>query len=105
MSYKAGEYRLNIVGGSKIWDPDNDNIDVEVIMIDGQRFCATFFTIKNINKLIQNYKKTGECKNGLYFWASDAILVEQITEDVIRESVDDLINNGEFERAFSLSCE
>ncbi len=52
----------------------DDNTDVIVQFEDGTRWSATFFTYLNINRLTEKNKKTGECLNGNYFWASNMVL-------------------------------
>ena len=87
--------------GAQVWDPTEDNIDVVVELADRKRFAATFFTPRNIERLFEKNRLTGECANGLYLWSANMILVRQITMDIIRRTVADLIESGEFERAFA----
>ncbi|UVO08498.1 hypothetical protein LW347_00340 [Pectobacterium polonicum] len=95
------QFNIRIFSGEKGINPINDNVDVEVAFINGDRYVATFFTLSNIKSLIDNYKKTEECCCGLYFWASDMIIVELLNEDVIKCSVTDLIKSGEFYSSFN----
>jgi hypothetical protein len=78
---------------------DADNVDVVVTLESGERFSATFFTLKNIELLLRRYRETGECGGGLYFYTTDMIIVECLTADVIRKSVSDLVESGEFRSA------
>ncbi|OCG14591.1 hypothetical protein A9G28_05175 [Gilliamella sp. Fer1-1] len=80
----------------------NDNVDVEVFLDNGKRYAATFFTIENIISILNKYKETKECCNGLYFWASDMIIVESLNDKVINKTIQDLIKNEEFHHVFSL---
>jgi len=89
------------VVGAQVWDPLNDNIDVEVMLTDGRRFGATFFTLQNVQRLFDKNRATGECRGGLYMWAANMILVETLTMDVIWKTVEDLLGNGELFSAFS----
>jgi hypothetical protein len=82
------------------FDLEDGNIDVEVKFDSGQRFVATFFTLKNIKRLMGQYQSTGECKNGAYFWASDMIIVETLSEQNINSAVADLIAEQNFNDAF-----
>ena len=84
-----------------IIDPTDDNVDVEVLSADGGRYVATFFTIKNIRTLLESYKVSGECQQGLYFWSSDLIIVEYLSDENIRKVVDDLWRTEEFYASFS----
>ncbi|MDE0398051.1 MAG: hypothetical protein OXL96_09625 [Candidatus Poribacteria bacterium] len=94
-------YRLTIYSGIAPLDPDNDNVDVQVNFPNGDNFSATFFTLQNIDTLMQHYTKTGECAAGSYFWASNMIIVQKLTEQTICEAIDDLLAGEEFTSIFS----
>ena len=95
------DYELTIYHGIAPFDPNNDNVDVEVTFQDGESFSAIFFTLQNIETLMKHYKKTGECADGLYFWASDMVIVQQLSEKIICATIDKLLVEGEFESVFS----
>ena len=82
------------------WNPPDDNTDVIVTFADGTAWVATFFTYANIASLVETYKRTGECLHGRYFWASDMILVDEVSRQRIEEVVAHLIDTGGFEHAF-----
>jgi hypothetical protein len=94
------DFHVRVVG-AQVWDPSIDNLDVEVTLIDGRRFGATFFTLQNVRQLFEKNRATGECLGGLYLWAANMILVETLTMDVIRKTVVDLLGSGELFSAFS----
>jgi hypothetical protein len=89
------------VVGPQVWDPVLDNVDVEVTMPDGRRFGATFFTLANVGRLFEKNRATGECRAGLYFWAVNMILVQELSMEVINRTIEDLLANGEFASAFA----
>lgn len=94
------EFTINVVG-VKEWDRFDDNLDIEVAFSDGRKFTATVFTLKNLATLFSKNKETGECANGLYFWASEMLIVEELDETILTSLVESLICEGEFESAFS----
>lgn len=94
-------YSFKMLSGNEDINPNNDNIDVEVSFTNGDRYSASFFTLSNIESLLIRYQETKECCAGLYFWASDIIIVKILTEDVIKSSITDLIESGEFYSSFS----
>jgi hypothetical protein len=96
----AFSFNLIIRTGINGIDRENDNVDVEVHFPSGETYVATFFTLTNIQTLFEKNRITGECKNGLYFQCPDMIIVEELTEDVVRETAQYLLENGEFEHAF-----
>lgn len=92
-------YRLEIIGEGEV-NPVDDNIDVWVFTEDGSRYSATFFTLKNIETLMERWRESEECAEGTYFWCVDAIIVREISEEVIRRTIDDLFASGDFYGAF-----
>ena len=94
-------YKLTIYSGIAPLDSDNDNVDVQVTFPNGERFSAVFFTLRNIEALMRRYKKTGVCADGLYFWASDMMIVERLTEKTICKTIDHLLAEDEFGYVFS----
>ena len=77
-------------------DEVGGNVDVEVLLKNGNRYSATFFTSKNIAAIMNNYQKTGECKNGMYFWSSNMIIIKKISRNNIKEAIAELLATGEF---------
>ena len=93
------DFRVRVVG-SQVWDPVGDNVDVEVTLANGARFGATFFTLKNVERLFQQNHATGECGGGTYLWTANMILVLELTMDVVENSVQELLDSEEFYSAF-----
>lgn len=98
-------YQLTIFHGIAPLDTINANVDVHVTFPNGESFSAVFFTLQNIETLMKDYKETGECANGSYFWTSDMLIVQKLTEQTICEIVENLLTEGEFESVFSKNKE
>ena len=97
---QCDDYQVIIYNGAALLNPGNDNVDVQVIFSNGESFSAVFFTLENIDTLMKHYKETGECAKGLYFWASDMIIVQELTEQTICETIRNLLVKAEFESVF-----
>jgi len=82
------------------WVPGDCNSDVFVTFENGERWVATFFTYQNISSLAKKNQSTGECLGGKYFWATDMILVDELTRERIEEVVSDLIAAADFKTVF-----
>lgn len=96
------DFDIAILTGSGLSiDKIDENVDVEIRYKDGQLLTATFFTLQNIKSLFEENKKTGECRDGLYFYCTDMILVEELTVENIVKTVEDLIKDGFLESAFN----
>lgn len=87
--------------GAQLWDLQRDNVDVEVVFDDGRRFSATFFTLTNLQLLFEKNKASGECESGLYLWASNMIIVRDLSLESIERTVKGLLSSSEFETAFA----
>lgn len=81
-------------------DPDDDNVDVIVKFVTGERFTATFFAFQNLRSLMEKYRESGECAGGLYLWSSHMIVVKRLTRDTVERTVADLLETNEFGAAF-----
>jgi hypothetical protein len=86
------------------WNLLDDNTDAIVTFDDGARWVATFYTYQNILSLAEKNKQTGELLSGKYFWASDMILLDEVSRERIEEVVKDLIEEQKFEAVFD-QCE
>jgi hypothetical protein len=82
------------------WHPADCNSDVIVAFENDARWVATFFTYQNISSLARKNESTGECLDGKYFWATDMILIDELTRERIAEVVSHLIATSEFESVF-----
>jgi hypothetical protein len=82
------------------WQPDNDAVDVQVTLVDGTRWVATFCAYKYVDTLRTQFASDGECLGGRYLWIADLVLVEDTSRGTIEAVVQDLLRSGEFEGAF-----
>lgn len=93
-------FELIIYSGIAGLDAESGNVDVEVRFPTGERYAANFFTLKNIAKLVERYKTTGENNGGKYFRGNNMIILEQLTKIAITETIEHLIAAGELTYAF-----
>jgi len=93
-------YRIRWVEDVFGIDPADDNVDVSVEFDSGERFVATFFTVSNLRTLMAAYQESGECAGGLYVWSTHMIVLDRLTKANVEAAVADLIQTGEFARAF-----
>lgn len=77
---------------------DDDNVDVRIELADGRAYSVSFFTLANLETLMVRWGRTGECANGLYVWATNMIVVQEITQAVIRRVAQDLVETGDIEK-------
>lgn len=78
-----------------------DNEDVYVLLDNGEKYYASFFTMKEIETIIEHYKSSGENLNGSYFWASDMFIINELTKPSVEKVINDLIVTDSFEVIFT----
>lgn len=105
LTIQETDYQLLIFTGADPLDPQDDNVDVEVVFPNGERYVATFFTLKNLETIMDRYAESGECNNGKHLWAADMVIVRELTTETIRETVACLVLDGELKSAFSLASD
>lgn len=85
---------------SQPFDPKNETVEVRLRTKDDRNYSANFTTKSFLDYMFEKNKRTGECANGTYFCMPNMILVEEITEQSVKKTIDDLINNLEMEIHF-----
>ena len=73
------------------------NSDVVFELSDGSKWAATFFTYQNIDTLRKKNQATGECLSGAYFCATVMILIAEMSEEVIKSVLREMLSQGEIE--------
>ena len=81
---------------------NDENTDVIVLLTDGHKYTASFFTYAFIEKMREANKLTGDFLGGKYYWAKNMVLVEACTEEIINPVVKDIIDEGEFVDVFRM---
>ncbi len=97
---KSPSFTFKVLG-SQEWNREDDNIDVEITLENGDRYGATFFTIKNLERLFEKNKRTGEFAAGSYLWATDMLIVEELTHAAMNRALHDLVLSGQLSVACS----
>lgn len=87
------EIKIKSPAGYQVNDIYNDNIDLNVVFEDGKVFFGTFFTPQNAQLLIERDN---------YLWATNMVLVKNLTKENIRKAILSLIEDDCFENAFAL---
>ena len=75
--------------------------DVVVQLENEKKYIASFFSYNYINDIISGHMKNGEFLNGNYFWKKNMVLVRNCSLNIIKPVVKDLIDEGNFQEAFS----
>ena len=89
-----------ILQGPGSQEQPNGSTDVIVLLNDGHKYTASFFSYAFIEQVCKRNKLSGEFLGGKYFWAKNIVLVEECSADIINPVVTDIIEEGEFIEVF-----
>ena len=107
-------FNILIIGGPEEWvgvvdnveilspvdasefDAANENLDANITLETGERYGASFFTLNNIQSIMERHRNsTNECLGGKYFCSVDMIILDELSLDRIVDTVTDLIKNDQ----------
>ncbi|AWM14886.1 hypothetical protein DI487_14165 [Flavobacterium sediminis] len=87
------KFKVFLPTGYQIEKEDNDNLDINVILENGEIFFCTIFTIKNIDFLMK--------KNLLsFFWADNMVIIKDLSKRSILEFVKEALELDNFKIIF-----
>jgi hypothetical protein len=96
---------VEIIGnGFQVWLASEEPWEVALdatIIVGGNSFTCTFFTLAQIQSILDRWRLSGECLGGTYFWAANMVIVRELSEFDIKLTIEDLIKTGEFKSVFS----
>ena len=73
-------------------DIEQQNIDFWLIIGD-KTFLGSAFTLANIQYLMTKDNITGESAFGTYFWASDMIILKEMTVECLVKAIRNILND------------
>ena len=82
--------------------PLTDSTDVIVLMQNGERYVASFFTYEYVKHWKIKEKDSEEDLYGQYFWAPNMIIVDDCSKENITKVIHHLIDEGDFKLVFKL---
>ncbi len=77
-------FKLFFPAGYSISDILDDNIDVDVILENENVYVITLFTLDNIKKLMNSSTDS-------YFWASDMLVIKDLSPQTIEKAVSEIV--------------
>ncbi|MDE6781083.1 MAG: hypothetical protein K2J40_06460 [Ruminococcus sp.] len=73
------------------YDEYDENSDVIFEISDSTKWCASFFTYRNLLSLSKKNQITGEYLSGKYFLADKPIFISEMKKDIILSVLNDII--------------
>jgi hypothetical protein len=92
------KFEINFPTGYQVKDIYNDNLDINVLLPGGRSFFATLFTLRNIEHLMKKGQTSFEIN---CFWAPNMIIVNNLSESTIRETISHLLERHNITEIFS----
>jgi hypothetical protein len=87
----AGDDEVDHFNGNNAEPLIDANVDVRVDREDGRAYHLTFFTLKNLQSLMKKFREATDSDHANYVWASNMVVVENLSAAVIREAVTQMI--------------
>ncbi len=78
----------------------NEAVEVVITTREDGKYSASFVTRKFIDYMFEKNGRTGECAKGTYFSMPNMIIVDNIGEENIRQTIADMIRNRDIENYF-----
>jgi hypothetical protein len=72
-----------------------ENVDVEVSLSDGTRWSATFMTMREIQKIMDRWRSSGENLGGRYFHSGDLVIVREAGISAIVQAMESALASGD----------
>ncbi|MBO8207350.1 hypothetical protein [Acinetobacter nosocomialis] len=92
LTYKCSEFKILIMHELDNFNVAEQNIDFNVT-VDNIIYAGTAVTLKNIEYLMNNFRATGDCHFGRYFWQSNMLILEEMTIDCLRAALLDIVKD------------
>ncbi|WP_345365414.1 hypothetical protein [Actinoallomurus liliacearum] len=71
-----------------------ENVDVEVYLSDGTRWSATFMTMREIEKIMDRWRSSGENSGGRYFRSGDLVIVREAGISAMVQTMESALADG-----------
>jgi len=70
----------------------NDDEEVCITLEDGRQLYCWFFTLGKIKTIMMRHRLSGESNKGTYFWATNMIIIDEISKDLMESTLKKLID-------------
>ncbi|GAA4142745.1 hypothetical protein GCM10022216_23990 [Sphingobacterium kyonggiense] len=88
------QFKIMFPAPYQVRDIYNDNLDLNIVLENGEVFFGTLFTLQNIKHLM-------ESDSDIYFWSTDMLILKDLSYESISIVVKKLLNDGILKQVFS----
>ncbi|WP_103905141.1 hypothetical protein [Sphingobacterium lactis] len=78
----------------QVRDIYNDNVDINIVLENGEVYFGTLFTLQNIKDIM-------ESDSGIYFWSTDMLILNDLSQESISNVIKKLLSDGILNQVFS----
>ena len=82
---------------------ESEMLDIRVIDNNKIEYTSNFTTLNFLKWVFEKNKRSGECADGTYFCMSRTVIVESLSQENIKRTIEELIDNYEFNDYFTKS--
>lgn len=88
------QFKIMFPGPYQVRDIYNDNLDLNIVLENGEVYFGTLFTLENIKNLM-------ESDRDVYFWSTDMLILKDLSYESIYIVIKKLLNDGILKQVFS----
>jgi len=88
------DYKIRFPAGWTVIDAFNDNIDINVVLENGEVYWGTLFTPQNIKNLMEK-------EGNSFFWSIYMVIVSELNPKNIHDLIDSIVDGGVIDQVFS----
>ena len=91
---KKMDYKVRFPTGWTTTDSFNDNIDINVVLENGEVYWGTLFTMQNIKYLMEK-------EGNSFFWSIYMVIVSELNPKSIHDLINSIVDGGVIDQVFS----
>lgn len=81
-------------------NPECEAVEILLTTRSGDKYMSNFTTLQFIEKMLKDYKTTGDCASGTYFSMPGLVILEKITPETVKKTIDSLIEESDIDDYF-----
>ena len=85
---------------SRPLNPECETVEILLTTRSGDMYMSNFATLHFIEKILKDYRTTGDCASGTYFSMPGLVILEKITPETVKKTIDALIDELDIEDYF-----
>jgi hypothetical protein len=90
----SDQFRVTFMLGADDEVSSVENVDAMVTLLDGTRWSATFMSLREIQRIMDRWRSTGECDGGAYFQCYDLVIIRDAGIPAMMRTLEHALSTG-----------